>query len=34
MGYGFSRNSLFFLGNRRVLECHRPEWPQGSEVCS
>jgi len=34
MGYLFSRNSLFFLGNIRVLECLRPEWPQGSKVCS
>jgi len=34
MGYLFSRNSLFFLGSIRVLECLRPEWPQGSEVCS
>jgi len=29
-----SRNSLFFLGNVRVLVCLRPEWPQVPEVCS
>jgi len=34
MGYLFSRSSLFFLGNIRIFECLRLEWPQGSEVCS
>jgi len=34
MGYWFSLNNLFFLGNIGVWECLRPEWPQGSDVCS
>jgi len=34
MGYLLSRSILFFLRNIIVFECLRPEWPQGSEVCS
>jgi len=34
MGYLFSRSILFFLGNIRSFGSLRPEWPQGSEVCS
>jgi len=34
MGYMLSRSILFFRGNIRVFGCLRPEWPQGSEVCS
>jgi len=34
MGYLLSRSILFFLGNIRVFEFLRLEWPKGSEVCS
>jgi len=34
MGHLLSRSILLFLGNIRVFGCLRPEWPQGSEVCS